>query len=140
MNPQHENEDEYEQTRPIMRLHSLTSHDSELIHLTLHNSPTSRWIIKITRSHIYVYLCILFGHKISEHVGNTTGLLEVAVLSDNRQITTVNDHLQLAVADNIQSLLLLFSPLCTILNRQYYFNYFYLPICNTTESEDDCVA
>ena len=48
---------------------------------------------------------------------------EVAVLADNRQITRVSCHLQLAVADNIRSSLSRYNTIHAILNRQFHFNY-----------------
>jgi len=61
---------------------------------------------------------------------------EVAVLADNWQITSP----QLAVADNIRSLISLCSPFSTILNRQFHLNYLHLSTCEIIDSKDDCVA
>ena len=46
----------------------------------------------------------------------------------------------IAMADNIRSSLLLCSASRTIWNWQYYSIYLFLPVCEITEDEDDCVA
>jgi hypothetical protein len=66
---------------------------------------------------------------------------EVAVLADNWQVTRVSlGHVQLAVSDNIRSLLKLCSKSRTISNRQDHFNYLFISMCNITEEKDEFVA
>ena len=65
---------------------------------------------------------------------------EVAVLADNWQVTRVSNCLELAVADNIRSLLALCSKSRTISNRQFYLNYLFISLCDVTEGKDEFMA
>ena len=58
----------------------------------------------------------------------------MAVLADDRQITRV------PIICNWQWQITSYSMSHTILNWQFYSNYLFLPVCDITEGEDDCVA